>query len=39
MTVTASSTSGRTGPQGGPPLLAPALAYGALMIASVILAS
>jgi hypothetical protein len=39
MTATAPSTSGRTGPQGGPPLLAPALAYGALMIASVILSA
>ena len=39
MTATAPSTPGRTGPQGGPPLLVPALAYGALMIASVILSA
>jgi hypothetical protein len=36
---TASPAGRRTGPQGGPPLLAPALAYGALMIASVILSA
>jgi hypothetical protein len=35
----ASPVRRRTGPQGGPPLLAPALAYGALMIASVILSA
>src|SRR6201995_4332820 len=29
----------RPGPQGGPPLLAPALAYGALMIAGVVLSA
>ena len=39
MTSTARSTERRPGPQGGPPLLAPALAYGALMIASVILSA
>lgn len=33
------STGRRPGPQGGPPLLAPALAYGALMIAGVILSA
>src|SRR5258705_12242676 len=30
-----SAPTARRGPQGGPPLLAPALAYGALLIASV----
>jgi hypothetical protein len=43
VTVTSSATgrpaARRPGPQGGPPLLAPALAYGALMITGVILSA
>jgi hypothetical protein len=35
----ASPAGRRTGPQGGPPLLVPALAYGTLMITSVILSA
>ena len=39
MTATPRSTARQAGPQGGPPLLAPVLAYGALMIAAVILSA
>jgi hypothetical protein len=39
VTSTSQPTARRAGPQGGPPLLAPALAYGALMIAGVILSA
>jgi hypothetical protein len=37
VTTTAQTATRRTRPQGGPPLLAPALAYGALMVTAVVL--
>lgn len=39
MTTSTRATSPRARPQGGPPLLAPALAYGVLMVTSVILSA
>jgi hypothetical protein len=37
MTMTSDITRSRTGPQGGPPLLAPVIAYGVLMVTAVAL--
>src|ERR1700685_277687 len=39
MTTSTRATIPRARPQGGPPLLAPALAYGVLMVTSVVLAA